>query len=216
VSDKRALLLDLDGTLADSLGAMRDVYTQFLAGFGCEGTNAEFTALNGPPLPEVVRLLMERHRLPGSHGDLLEQYLALLDEVYSQVPAAPGAANLVRDACSAGWATVVVTSAPSALAHNWLRATGIEDSIDAVVGGEMVARGKPHPDPYIAGLAAVGADAARSLAVEDSQQGVTAALAAGVPTLYYRPDARARTESEEPIGVIAVVGHLDDVAGRLR
>ena len=49
----RALMLDLDGTLADSLGAMRGVYDRFLDVFGVAGNDAEFARLNGPPLPVV-------------------------------------------------------------------------------------------------------------------------------------------------------------------
>jgi HAD superfamily hydrolase (TIGR01509 family) len=216
LSDTRALLLDLDGTLADSLGVMRDVYERFLTQFGYEGDDEEFAALNGPPLAEVVRQLKDRRRLTGSHEDLLVQYRGLLDTAYGEVPAAAGAEKLLDEARAAGWATVVVTSAPSALARTWLRAVGLEGLVDSVVGGEMVARGKPDPDPYLAALAAVGARPERSLAVEDSGQGVAAALAAGVPTLLYRPDERQDTASAKPLAVLGVARHLDDVVPRLR
>lgn len=213
MSDTRALLLDLDGTLADSLGVMRDAYDRFLDLYGCEGTDEEFDALNGPPLAEVVRQLKDRRRLEGSHEDLLAQYRALLDAVYSEVPAAPGAEALLHEARSAGWATAVVTSAPSTLARTWLRAAGIETLIDEVVGGDMVTRGKPHPDAYLVAVAAVKAAPRRSLAVEDSSQGVAAALAAGIPTLLYRPSSDSPVP---PPGVIGVVGHLDEVRDHLR
>ena len=193
---------------------MRDVYDRFLAQFGCEGDDDEFAAMNGPPLAEVVRQLKERRRLEGSEEELLVAYRALLDAAYLEVPAAPGAEQLLREARSAGWATVVVTSAPSTLARAWLRAVGIDRLIDGVVGGEMVARGKPNADPYLAGLAAVAATPDRSLAVEDSRQGVAAALAAGIPTLLYRPSSAAGS-TETPPGVAVVVAHLDEVLDQL-
>src|SRR5688572_8005467 len=58
-----ALLLDFDGTLADSLGVMRSVYDQFLLSHDKEPSDAEFESLNGPPLFEVVRRLKCTHGL---------------------------------------------------------------------------------------------------------------------------------------------------------
>src|SRR4051794_35818349 len=183
---------------------MRGVYERFLHGFGCRGDDAEFDILNGPPLAEVVRQLKERRGLSGSPEELLTQYRALLDTAYGEVPAAPGAETLLRAARAAGWATAVVTSAPSTLARRWLRTAGVEAQIDAVIGGEMVARGKPHPDPYLAAVAAVEAVPARSLAVEDSPQGVASAVAAGIPTLLYRPSTAADSPAARH-GAVGVV-----------
>jgi HAD superfamily hydrolase (TIGR01509 family) len=215
VTEKHALLLDLDGTLADSLRVLRDVYDRFLALFGHVGDDAEFNALNGPPLAEVVRALKERRSLGPQLEDLLDTYRGLLEQAYAAVPPALGAEGLLRNARSAGWATVVVTSAPSTLARTWLRAAGIDDLVDAIVGGEMVARGKPHPDPYLAALHAVGASADRSLAIEDSRQGVAAAVAAGVPTLLYRPAHAGDPDLAKAPGLQGVVERLDDVVSRL-
>jgi HAD superfamily hydrolase (TIGR01509 family) len=53
----------------------------------------------------------------------------------------------------------------------------------AVVTGDVVTRGKPHPDPYLAAAARLGIEPAHGLAIEDSPTGVAAAVAAGVPTL---------------------------------
>jgi beta-phosphoglucomutase-like phosphatase (HAD superfamily) len=51
------------------------------------------------------------------------------------------------------------------------------------VTGDEVAHGKPHPEPYLAAAAAVGADPADCVAIEDSGAGVASAEAAGVPVV---------------------------------
>ena len=51
------LFLDLDGTLADSLTALKNVYYSFLAAFGASGNEVEFQRLNGPPLGEIIERL---------------------------------------------------------------------------------------------------------------------------------------------------------------
>ncbi len=61
----KGMFFDLDGTLADNLDLMFAVYEQFLESFGRHATQEEFKSLNGPPLPEVIAVLMERHSLAG-------------------------------------------------------------------------------------------------------------------------------------------------------
>src|SRR5271166_2066937 len=59
--DRRGLFLDLDGTLADSLGVLRRVYFCFLREFNQEGSDAEFDRLNGPKLSEIVGALQKKY-----------------------------------------------------------------------------------------------------------------------------------------------------------
>ena len=53
----------------------------------------------------------------------------------------------------------------------------------AVVTGETLERGKPHPEPYLTAAAALGVSAGECLAIEDSSTGVTSAIAAGCTVL---------------------------------
>jgi len=58
-----------------------------------------------------------------------------------------------------------------------------DGSFTTSVTGDEVARGKPHPDPYLAAAAALGVAPERCVAIEDSPTGVASALAAGCATL---------------------------------
>jgi phosphoglycolate phosphatase-like HAD superfamily hydrolase len=64
--DRRGLFLDLDGTLADSLGVLRRSYFRFLREFNQEGSDAEFDRLNGPKLSEIIGTLQREYHLPRS------------------------------------------------------------------------------------------------------------------------------------------------------
>lgn len=179
---RRGLFLDLDGTLADSLEALRGVYHAFLARHGATGTEEEFQSINGPPLPVIVTGLMARHGLPGDHGTLIRLYAGMARAALATVPPAPGAAAVLARAVERGWRAAVVTSSSHAEARTWLRQVGLDGAIELVVGGDDVARGKPDPEPYRTALARLDCDPAASLALEDGVQGATAALAAGLPT----------------------------------
>lgn len=179
---RRGLFLDLDGTLADSIGALRGVYHAFLARHGATGTEEEFQRLNGPPLSTIVAELMSRHGLPGDHGALMRLYADMARDALTVVPPATGAAAVLARAADRGWKVAVVTSSTRAHTRAWLRQVGLEGAVDLVVGGDDVGCGKPDPEPYRTALARLGCDPAVSLALEDGVQGATAALAAGLPT----------------------------------
>ncbi len=201
----RALLLDLDGTLADSLQVMRRVYARFLGDFGRADSDAEFDSLNGPPLAEVVATLRRTHGLTPPAAQLLDRYRGLIDDHYRMVAAAEGAAALFAQARRHGWRVAVVTSNDRDRTLRWLDGVGL--AADLVVAGEDVSEGKPSPQPYLLALSRLGCDADGSVAVEDSAAGIRGALAAGVET-------HALGWEQPPPGALALA-RLSDLLPRL-
>ena len=187
VPGRRGLFLDLDGTLADSLGLLRGAYHGFLARFGAVGSEAEFQSLNGPPLADIVATLRRSHGLVPEVGDLLDLYAGLIARDHAAVPPAPGARAVLERARQKGWVVAVVTSTARDPARRWLERVGLDTLVDELVGGDEVSVGKPDPEPYRLALRRTGCVAARSLAVEDSPQGASSAAAAGLPVWLLAP-----------------------------
>lgn len=185
---RRGLFCDLDGTLADTLPSLRKAYDAFLGRFGIVGDHAEFEALNGPPFPIVVERLRDRYRLPGESAEHLDFYIRLAMEAHGTSGPMRGGAGLLRRAREAGWATAIVTSAGREGARAWLGAHRLLDLVDLVVGGDDVCKGKPDPAPYRLAIERLGCSADLSCAVEDSPQGSTAALGAGLRTFVLGAD----------------------------
>jgi len=206
----RGLFLDLDGTLADSLPMMRAVYARFLERHGRTGSEAEFDRLNGPPLSEVVDRLKAAHGLEGTHEALMTDYAVLIDQAYDDAPPAEGAAALLDAGRARGWAAAVVTGHAAGRARRWLRRHGLDPLVAVVVGDGDCARGKPYPDPYLAAIERCGCLAGDSLAVEDTPDGATAAVAAGLATYVLARPPHA-TETIWP----AVAGFLPGLSGLL-
>ena len=180
----KGIFFDLDGTLADNLDLMFVVYKQFLERFGRHATQEEFKSLNGPPLPEIIGLLMKRHSLAGPEEGLLETYNALLDELYVRARPAPGACHIIRKAKESGWVVAVVTSNSRCRTTTWLEYHQMAPFVDFVISGDDC-EGKPSPAPYIMAMEKGKCSAAQSVAVEDSFQGVQSALASGMKTFCY-------------------------------
>ena len=173
MSEVAALLLDLDGTLVDSEGFHRQVFTnwfaargwpvsaQVLAGFTGRRADDVLAAEPGPWAGEDVATML---------AELLDQMAAL-----PRPPLASGAEALVRDA---GVRLALVTSANTAWARTCLG--DLLDRFEVVVTRDEVTNGKPHPEPYEVAIRGLGVRPEDCLAVEDAPAGVASALAARV------------------------------------
>jgi len=210
----KGLFLDFDGTLADSIGVMRDAYERFLAAYQIAGSEAEFQSLNGPPLAEIVRRLRERHRLVPPLDELHRQYQRVLTEAQHLIQPSAGAHRLLAVAQERAYSVAVVTSADSAAVVAWLEQHELHPFVASVVGGDSVASGKPDPEPYDQALRLLGCDARRSLAIEDSPIGAAAAVAAGLRTYVLLSSACPAQTWPDVAGFIdelsAAIDLLDD------
>lgn len=108
------------------------------------------------------------------------------------LPMKPGVKELLLYARSHGLKTAVATSSRGEYALRNLTDAGIKGYFDGFVFGDMVSRAKPDPEIYLSACMAIGADAGRCMALEDSPNGIRSAHAAGmvpvmVPDLV-RPD----------------------------
>lgn len=87
----------------------------------------------------------------------------------------PGARELIRAYRAAGVPQALVTMSYAYIAEPVVEALGFE----AVVTGDSVTNGKPHPEPYLTAAGLLGVQAADCLAIEDSRTGAASANAAG-------------------------------------
>jgi HAD superfamily hydrolase (TIGR01509 family) len=175
------LLLDFDGTLADSLPALRRVYERFVIGLGGEPSSDEFDALNGPRLREVVERICVAHEGRPHSAEDLTRYACLIEEELARVEPARDADTLLSAARARGIRCAIVTSSSASLVESWLDAAHLH--VDLLISGDDLAEGKPSPAPYQLALRQLGVAAEEALAIEDSVLGVQSATAAGIPTL---------------------------------
>ncbi|MSP59278.1 MAG: HAD family phosphatase [Myxococcales bacterium] len=209
----RAALLDLDGTLVDSLPALRSAYHRFLAAHDRTGSDEEFAQWNGPPLGQIVAGLAATHAIFGDGAALLDEYARLVEEAYvAEAPLAPGALALLDWFAHEGIALALVTSAPARLASALLEQGGVRSRFTALVGGDEVAHGKPAPDGYREALARLGIEPVQAVVIEDSPAGVSAARAAGVRCVAVAPGVAPASVREEltHAGAVAVAASLDE------
>ncbi len=116
----------------------------------------------------------------------------------------PGAAPLLEALPPGSWG--VVTSGTRALATGRLAHGGLPIP-ERLITADDVERGKPDPQPYLAGAAALGVDPAQCLVVEDAPAGIEAGKAAGMTVLALATtfEVRALAAADYVVGSLADV-----------
>ena len=192
-----AVIFDLDGVLLDSeqrwndgQGGTRHRDRRHLARRGGAGDDGHELAASGRPICATSSAC--RGRPSASTARSCAAWRRATRRGCRCCPA--------RSSASAPWPTRwplgLASSSNRELIDLFLDVAGVRDLFRATVSSEEVARGKPAPDVYLEAAEGVGVDPRRCVAIEDSENGMRAAHAAGmtivaVPNPHYPPDGEA-------------------------
>ncbi|MBA2399190.1 MAG: HAD-IA family hydrolase [Bradyrhizobium sp.] len=183
----KALLFDIDGTLADTDALHLEAFNQVLGPRGHIFDHARFTEeLQGFSSASIGARFLADEAPARQMAIIGEKEAAFRKLVAGKIQPLPGLMTLLAHADRAGIPMVAVTNAPRLNAEMLLSGLGIIDRFKALIIGDELAHGKPHPMPYLEGLRAASAAAALSVAFEDSRSGIQSASAAGIATIGIR------------------------------
>jgi mannitol-1-/sugar-/sorbitol-6-phosphatase len=180
----KGLLFDLDGVLVDSTPAVARAWYAWAARHGFVAEDVVRKAHGRPSMTTIKELL--------PHGDheaenrVMEQ--CEISDV-KDVVALPGATELVESLPPGRW--TIVTSCTRPLAKVRISAGGLPVPQQLVTSSD-VKKGKPDPEPYLAGAARLQLAPEDCVVVEDAPAGIRAGKAAGMRVLALRttaPDA---------------------------
>lgn len=196
-----AVLFDLDGTLADTVGLILQCYRHTMRVHRGEALPDElWLATIGTPLRDQLR---DFARDDEEADRMLDTYVTYQRGIHDQwVKAFPGAVEVVDALRSRGTPVAVVTSKRHETAVRTLNRCGLGERHDALVTFDDVGRGKPDPEPVLLALDRLGlaGGAAQALMVGDSPWDVRAGREAGTRTAaaLWGPYGRAALEEEKP------------------
>ncbi len=178
-----ALLLDLDGTLAETDSVHRITWATVLGPHDIE-VSEEFYKENisGRLNPDVVKDLLPHV----SEEEGREISAAKETDFRNRTDALeplPGLMDFLEKARGKGLKLVLVTNAPKENVPAVLAGIGLENAFDATVLAVEVGIGKPDPAPYLAALKDLKLSPDEALAFEDSSSGIASAVGAGIPTV---------------------------------
>jgi phosphoglycolate phosphatase len=183
----RAVLVDLDGTLLDTVPDLAAAVNRTHAELGLPGRETGLIAtFVGKGLPILVRRALAG-TLDGDVDEaLFEQAWALFDRHYAaesgrQAKPYPGAREGIDRLRALGLRLACVTNKSERFTLELLRDTGFLPAFEFAVCGDTVARKKPDPAPIMHACERLGVPPAEALVIGDSANDVEAARAAGCP-----------------------------------
>jgi sugar-phosphatase len=178
----RGLLIDMDGVLVDSTAAIARVWARWAARYNMDPVYVTAFAHGRTSRASIKDLLPNDS--PELHNEEDRWMLRAEIEDVADVAALPGARELLAAVPSAQ--RVVVTSAARNLAEVRLRAAGLWDLIHHLVTSSDIQNGKPHPEPYLKGAAALQLPPADCVVIEDAASGTRAGKSASARVLAIR------------------------------
>lgn len=192
-----AVLWDMDGTLVDTEPAWIQAEYDLVAAFGGTWNEHHAHQLVGSDLLTAAAYIREHGGVDLEPATIVARMLdSVIAKVGQQLVWQPGARELLAALRLAGIPSALVTMSYRNLAQAVIDQLPA-GTFSAVVTGDSVTHGKPHPEPYLVAAAELGVDPARCIAFEDSPTGVASAEAAGcmtiaVPHVAAVPDAPGR------------------------
>jgi phosphoglycolate phosphatase len=184
-----AALIDLDGTLVDTIGDFEVALARTLAELGLPAVDRAFIERTvGKGSEHLIRTtLAHAGGAPALYDDAWAHYQRHYQAINGQhAPVYPGAAEGLLRLRAAGLRLACLTNKPLAFARQLLAAKGLSGHFEHCFGGDSFARKKPDPLPLLKACEALGSAPARTLMVGDSRNDVQAARAAGCPVLLVR------------------------------
>ncbi|HET8871727.1 MAG TPA: HAD-IA family hydrolase [Aquabacterium sp.] len=215
-----AAIVDLDGTMVDTLGDFVVVLQHTLADMGCHPVelarvDRAFVELTvGKGTEDLLRRsLAHAWGLPDDDGEVIEQvphawlhyqgHYSRLNGQHSEVfPGVPEGLQKLRDL---GFPLACLTNKPTAFAEELLERKGLRGHFAHVFGGDAFERKKPDPLPLIRTCEALRTTPAQTLMVGDSSNDAQAAAAAGCPVVL----VTYGYNHGHPIREVPALAHID-------
>ena len=184
--DLQAAIVDLDGTMVDTLGDFVAVLNRVFAELALPAVERAFVALTvGKGSEHLIRSALAEVGAPAALYErawvLYQQHYAVINGLHATVY--PGVAEGLGGLRSRGWRLAWLTNKPTAVAVALLEKKGLDGFFSAVFGGDAFERKKPDPLPLRKTCEALGTLPAHTLMIGDSSNDARAARAAGCPVI---------------------------------
>lgn len=185
-ANAKAIIFDCDGTLADTMPAHFEAWTEILSQQPFELSEDRFYSLGGWPTEKIIELLASETGRQVDVAALAHQKEAAYHNLLSHVRPIEAVVEVAKQ-YRGKKPIAVATGAYRSVCEATLRQIGLSaDLFDALVSCEDVARHKPEPDIFLEAARRLGVPASDCLVYEDTDPGVEAARRAGMACVDVR------------------------------
>jgi len=205
-----AVVFDLDGVLIDSEHVWDEVRQQLAEERGARWSENASRDMMGMSSPEWSRYMRDEVGVPGEPEKISAEVVRRLEERYrTRLPLIAGAEQAVQR-LGERWPLALASSSNRELIDLVLESSGLSRYFTASVSSEEVPRGKPGPDVFQEAARRLGVGPTCCAAVEDSENGILAAKAAGMRTIAI-PNPQYPPHEEALAAADAVLATIEDL-----
>lgn len=207
----KAVLFDMDGVLLDTEPLYTVAYDRLLNPHGAALDPTTKLEIMGRPAIKSAAHVIQKFSLPMSPEEFIERRKPILEELFADAPAVPGAEQFVRSLAEKKIPIAVATSTGRKLFERKTKKHSWFSLFDAIVCGddEVVKQPKPAPDIFLAAAEKLGVPATSCAVFEDSPSGVEAGSASGARTFAL---VREPTELARYARAYKVVGAFEEAS----
>lgn len=173
-----AVLFDMDGLLVDTEPYWLETERELMADFGVIWQSEDQLYCLGGPMQKVGDYMSSLAENRESSEWFAEELIDRMAKKFENITLMPGIADLLDEIAALNLPIALVSASPRRLVDAVLASFPVSP-FRVTISADDVMRGKPHPDPYLKAATILGIDITRSLIIEDSPTGVTAARASG-------------------------------------
>lgn len=194
---RRGAIFDMDGTLFDTEKLYQRAWLEAAPEFGEEKNFDLPTAISGTNLGAESERVVRRFYPNIDVAAYINRVLELVDRWRSQnLEFMTGAKEILDFLKAAGVRMAVASSSPVDLIDDNLQRENLRGYFDAIIGGNLVANGKPAPDIFLLAAEKLNLPASDCYIFEDSFNGVRAGAAAGGVTIMIPDTVQPTAEIE--------------------
>jgi HAD superfamily hydrolase (TIGR01509 family) len=203
-----AVVFDLDGLLLDTEELWDEARREIADERGGQWRPDAQRAMMGMSSPEWSRYMHDVIGVPDQPDRIADEVVERMTELYRrELPLVDGAIDAVRR-LGRRWPLGIASSSNRPLIDLFLELTGTRELFEATVSSEEVAGGKPAPDVYLEAASRLGVPPERCAAIEDSENGIRSAAAAGmhvvaIPNSVFPPSREALSLAEAVLDSLA-------------
>lgn len=202
VEQPTAVVFDMDGTLLDSERLARRCFVEACTDVGWHDVDLSvYNRCVGSTGDTTERILRSSFGPSFDFAAVRARWSARYDEALdaAPVPLLDGVAELLQQLRDMGVPMAVATSSRRPVVEKKLSGSDIAKYFEFLICGGETDQGKPHPHPYLSAVTQLEVSAGHCWAVEDSDNGVRSATAAGLK-VFQIPDEIAPSEEVLALG----------------
>lgn len=201
-----AVIFDMDGVLVNSEPHHLKIEKQMFHDLGLNITPEEHSEYMGTASDEMWQSIIERHSLSKSGAERLKMHNQRVISYFSSLKTLnpmPGLIPVLDKLQELKLPLAVASSSSAQVVDLVLNKSGLKSYFSVVVSGQMVKKSKPKPEIFLKAAARLKVEPTQCLVVEDSPNGIRAAIAAGMYCVAWRGEGFSHQDQSEADAVIA-------------